>query len=112
MIRAVFVVNEIAHDAHIEEVEDERTRFLFDTGPEAYDILTSWGVETENDEEGDPPEDDPDREDDGRGLPKTLPPISFEPDDSAAPVFPPIPSSALPAAVSALLAERTAAIAA
>lgn len=111
-IKAAFAVSEIVEDAHIEEVEDERTRFSFDTGPEVYEILTGWGAETENDEEGDPLEGDPDGEDDGRDLPKTLPPISSEPDDGDRPVFLPVPSSVLPAAVSARLAERRAAIAA
>lgn len=73
-----------------------------------YDILTGWGAETENDEEGDPPEVDPDGEDDERHLPKTLPPISAEPDDGWPPVFPPIPSSVLPVAVSDLIGERLA----
>lgn len=108
MIKAHFAVSEIAEGAHIEEVEDNRTRFTFDTGPEVYDILTGWGAETENDEEGDPPEGDPDGEDDGRDLPKTLPPISAEPDDGRPPVFLPVPSSVLPVEVSALLVERLA----
>lgn len=113
MIKAFIAVNEIAESAHIVEIDGDRTRFTFDTGPEVYDILTGWGSETENDEEGDPPEAEPDGEDDGRSLPRTLPPISSEPDDGApVPLFPPIPTSVLPAAVSALLAERLAARAA
>lgn len=110
---AHFAISEIADSAHIEEIEGNRTRFTFDTCPEVYDILTGWGAETENDEESDPPEAEPDGEDDGRSLPRTLPPISSEPDDGApVPLFPPIPTSVLPAAVSALLTERLAARAA
>lgn len=108
MIKAHFAVSKIAEDAHIEKIDDDITRFTFDAGPEVYEILTGWGAETENDEEGDPPEGDPDGEDDGRDLPKTLPPISAEPDDGRPPVFLPVPSSALPAEVSALVAERLA----
>lgn len=112
MIKAAFVVGEMADNTHIEEINDDRTRYSFDGGPEVYDILTCWGAETENDEEGDPPEVEPDGEDDGRALPKTLPPLSSEPENGSGPVFPLISSSRLPTAMSAILSEKAAAIAA
>lgn len=108
MIKAHFAISKIADGAHIEKTNGDMTRFSFDAGPEVYDILTGWGAETENDEESDPLEPEPDGEDDARDLPKTLPPFEAEAGDARPLVFPPIPWSVMPEAMSALLAERLA----